>query len=122
MIKGCSKMFFFGIIVFAALYYIFSHYEFDFITKAEDNLKAKLEKELIDAVTNRVKDVTVEATDVDYDELKQKLTENIDKIDVSQIEEMYNKFSSFISDKVLDSKELNELKKYLDEYEKSDQN
>ncbi len=119
MIKGCSKIFFFAIIIIAALYYLFSHYEFDYFVKAEENIKQKVTEEFLSTLRTQLSDVKFETNDLNVDQLKEWIDENSQKIDPKIIKNMYEDFSKFISDKVLDAKEIDSLKYYLKNYEKS---
>lgn len=122
MIKGCSKIFFFGVIIIAALYYIFTRYEIYLLPQLENNIKVELVDKMIAALTDKSIDLKIDGDRFEIEELKNSLMERAGKFDTKAIKKFYSDFSEFLSDDLLDSEELKKLKEYLDNYERRTKN
>ncbi len=122
MIKGCSKIFFFGIIISAAVYYFIAEYEMDNIIGMKERLKTKLVDETIAGIKERLADVEIKSDKIDTEGIVDFVADNLPKVDTKFIEDFYSEFSKFISDKALDSQEIEKLKKLFENYEKSASN
>lgn len=116
MLKGCSKIFFFGVIILGVLYYIYSQYDIRIYPSLKENAKNELLDKMISSF--EIKNLEVEDSNIDLNSLIDSVKENIDKIDFSALKEIYSEFSGYISDNVLDSNELEKLKKTIEKYEK----
>ena len=116
MLKGCYKLFFFGVIFLGVLYYIYSQYDIRIYPSIKENAKSELLDKMLSSF--EINNLKVEDSNIDLNSLLDSVKENIDNIDFSALKKIYSDFSDYIADNVLDSNELEKLKKTIEKYEK----